>query len=381
LPTIVIVGGGIGGLYAAYLLGKAGYPLTVLEQGDRWGGRIESVMLPPGSDSPFIAEFGPMRFEPGLQERLVALANDLGLAFTPFAPTTAPANPTDYELSDIEASFSTTSQLLMWAVLKMFFGDPSPEAVAAVPDAASLTSGEAELAALRATADAYLDGDYDAVQSRLDALRTGRRLCAGTDESAPLLRDLGLWNALAEIVSPGALAKIRDSGTFYHFIPHNPSAVEWGIFWLRQASTRGASIETFAREHAPAGVATLVDRLRERIEQTCPSVHLVLQQRVLDIVHGKHPAEVELIVDDNADGTTYNLLADHVILALPQASLRNLSTSFPDQVRLDVEGVMPLPLLKAFIVTNRPWWPHHLNAQSHAWLVPTRELHYLHSAR
>ena len=76
-PAIVVAGGGIGGLYSAYLLGKAGYSVTLLEQGDRWGGRIESIKLPPDSDSPLIAEFGPMRFEPGLQERLVALASDL----------------------------------------------------------------------------------------------------------------------------------------------------------------------------------------------------------------------------------------------------------------------------------------------------------------
>jgi phytoene dehydrogenase-like protein len=85
LPVIVIVGGGIGGLYAAYLLGLDGYPVTVLERSDRWGGRIESVPLPDPSPDSFIAEFGPMRFEPGLQEKLRMVASDLQLEFIPFA--------------------------------------------------------------------------------------------------------------------------------------------------------------------------------------------------------------------------------------------------------------------------------------------------------
>jgi hypothetical protein len=41
-----------------------------------------------------------------------------------------------------------------------------------------------------------------------------------------------------------------------------------------------------------------------------------------------------------------------------------------------IDGVEALPLLKAFVVTRKPWWQPHLEAQSYAWLVPTRELHF-----
>src|SRR5688572_9186935 len=216
------------------------------------GGRIETVRMPPAGE--FLAEFGPMRFEPGLQLMLVNLVRHLGLRFDDFAPTTAPISPTDYEEEDVE-DFENTAHLLMWAVLRMFYD--------AQLDTSQYTTGPEQLAALRAILDSRLTGvDYEADQAYLDSLRQTARLRGRTN--GPLLRDLGLWNALAEIVSPGALIRIRDGGTFYHFLQHNPSAVEWGIFWLRQASDHGDEIETIG-----GGVGGLVDALEARIKATC----------------------------------------------------------------------------------------------------------------
>src|SRR5689334_6807030 len=130
-PRVAVVGGGIAGLYAAYRLGLAGCTVTVLEQGDRWGGRIESIRMPAVGGHSFVAEFGPMRFEPELQQQLLELAQHLGIDFVPFAPTTAPVSPTHYDQTDTEASFERSSDLLMWAVLRMFFGPPEEAAVSA----------------------------------------------------------------------------------------------------------------------------------------------------------------------------------------------------------------------------------------------------------
>lgn len=372
MSRVAVVGGGIGGLYAAYRLGLAGCSVTVLEQGDRWGGRIESVRLPAVDGASFVAEFGPMRFEPELQRELAELAQHLGIDFAPFSPTTSPVSPTQYDQTDVEASFERSSDLLMWAVLRMFFGPPDERAVSAAI-AAQLDAdsdrgrGPAELAVLRQRIDeAFSDPDYEAVQGYLDTLRRNAHL--GASQSAPLLRDLGLWNALAETISPGALARIRDTGTFYHFIEYNPSAAEWGIFWLRQASTAGARLMTFGSS-APDGVGTLVDRLLEKLGEL-PNVKLQLHRAVRGIEAGDGSG-LELAVQDDA-----RLPVDHVVLALPQAPLRRLADRFGDQVRRDVESVIPLPLLKAFLVVERPWWGVHAEAQSLAWLVPTRELHY-----
>jgi predicted NAD/FAD-dependent oxidoreductase len=372
-PRVAVVGGGIGGLYTAYRLGLAGCAVTVLEQGDRWGGRIESIHMPAADGDSFVAEFGPMRFEPELQQELLKLAGYLGIDFVPFAPTTAPVSPTHYDQTDTEASFERSSDLLMWAVLRMFFGPPDEEGVSVALAAQSGEEfdrgrGPAELRVLRAQIDAaFADPDYEAVQAYLDTLRREARL-GGGQAPAPLLHDLGLWNALAETISPGALARIRDTGTFYHFIEYNPSAVEWGIFWLRQASTAGARLMTFGH-NAPDGVRTLVDRLLEKLGEL-RNVKLQLEREVRGI-EGRNDGTVELDVADDA-----RMVVDHVVLALPQAPLRKLGASFDAAIRDDLEAVLPLPLLKAFLVVRHPWWNAHAEAQSLAWLVPTRELHY-----
>ncbi|MBI1773129.1 MAG: FAD-dependent oxidoreductase, partial [Burkholderiales bacterium] len=72
---VIIAGGGISGLYCAWRLALAGQKVVVLEaSSDRWGGRIETEDL-----DGFIAEWGPMRFEPTLQPRFDKLCRDLGV--------------------------------------------------------------------------------------------------------------------------------------------------------------------------------------------------------------------------------------------------------------------------------------------------------------
>ena len=80
---VAIIGGGITGLSAAYYLQQAAADLnltyTLLEQSDRWGGKIATETINDLADEPFIVEAGPDSFitqKPwGLQ-----LARELGLA-------------------------------------------------------------------------------------------------------------------------------------------------------------------------------------------------------------------------------------------------------------------------------------------------------------
>ena len=81
---IVIAGGGIAGLYCARQLADAGHRILILEtSSDRWGGRIETEDL-----DGFIAEMGPMRFEPTLQPRFARLCAELGVELVDFAGPT-----------------------------------------------------------------------------------------------------------------------------------------------------------------------------------------------------------------------------------------------------------------------------------------------------
>jgi monoamine oxidase len=344
--SVVVVGGGIAGLYCAWELGRHGdFAVTLLDTRHEFGGRIESGRL-----DGFVAEYGPMRFEPGIQKRFVGLckAVDLLDELEPF-PEMTPETVEwpKYKLDPDEEGLSTLA-LLKRGVLGMF-EEARTAAGAKDPDAWLRGLDESDFEALRRTAT-------------LNGIELYRR---------------GLWNTLSEVLSHQAVMKIRDTGTFYHLIPDNPNAVEWGIFWLRLFKPEGRNLMAVRKKSG--GVGEIVNRLVRMIETTC-SGHVSLQrsQEVISIGHGRDPMAVGLEVRDKPSGRVYRLEADHIILALPQSPLLKLAENFPDQVRADLGSVVGVPLLKAFLVTTRPWWPpdQRERPQRGAGAIPTRELHY-----
>ncbi|MDE2624796.1 MAG: FAD-dependent oxidoreductase [Betaproteobacteria bacterium] len=72
-----IVGGGLSGLYAAYLLHRRGVECRLLEARQRLGGRILSV---EGTGARARFDLGPAWFWPDMQPRLRGLVDELGLA-------------------------------------------------------------------------------------------------------------------------------------------------------------------------------------------------------------------------------------------------------------------------------------------------------------
>ena len=76
--TVVIVGGGLSGLYGARLLLEAGIAFHLLEARDRFGGRILSVN---GKGDPSLEGFdlGPSWFWPELHPRMARVVGQLGL--------------------------------------------------------------------------------------------------------------------------------------------------------------------------------------------------------------------------------------------------------------------------------------------------------------
>jgi hypothetical protein len=160
-------------------------------------------------------------------------------------------------------------------------------------------------------------------------------------------------------------------------IPDNPNAVEWGIFWLRLFKPEGKHLMTVRKK--AGGVGEIIDRLVRKIEtESGGRVSLQTNQEVIGIGHGREPTSVLLEVRDKRSDRRYRLEADHVILALPRLPLLRMSENFPDQVRADLDSVVGLQLLKAFLVTTTPWWPpeQREHPQRGAGAVPTRELHY-----
>jgi Flavin containing amine oxidoreductase len=164
---------------------------------------------------------------------------------------------------------------------------------------------------------------------------------------------MGLWNALDYVLSAGALAKIREVGTFYHLIPENPSASEWTIFWLRLFRT-SRDLSTI---EGTGGVSQIITRrvgtLREMGER---NVDIATGAPVVHVGPADRYDQIRLKVDFQEPGRVLDLDFDHVILALPKQPLSKLTAHFTPEIRRYIEGVNGFPLLKAFAILEKPWW-------------------------
>lgn len=82
-PHVIVVGGGLAGLSAAYELQRCGYAYTLLEaESDYLGGRIRTIPLGEYNGKTLLGEAGAMRI-PNAHTKLLNLVNELGLATRP----------------------------------------------------------------------------------------------------------------------------------------------------------------------------------------------------------------------------------------------------------------------------------------------------------
>ncbi|HXH04973.1 MAG TPA: protoporphyrinogen oxidase [Vicinamibacterales bacterium] len=78
-PAVIVVGGGISGLAAAFELARRGVPMRLLESGPRWGGLVRTertgrLTLDPGADGFTITKPGALELcrDLGIDSRLIA---------------------------------------------------------------------------------------------------------------------------------------------------------------------------------------------------------------------------------------------------------------------------------------------------------------------
>lgn len=335
---VIVAGGGVSGLYCALKLATRPKPVPVLllEASDRWGGRIETSTL-----DGFVAEFGPMRYQPKVQPLFDRLVKDLGIGYVDFVgPTAGQLEYPKYDLRGDETDLDAL-QLLRRGILLLMGRDLHRDPWGRKQQGWILGLTEEDYSRIRR--EATLPGD-------------GRPLWS-----------LGFWNALSSngILSHQALMKIRDLGTFYHMIPDNLNAVEWTVWWLRALKAAGGrlvSLEGSSYE--------LIRRLQDRVHRSQWVV-----TRLKTKVSGFTAAGAQR-VNVFVEGRTDPIPARHLILAMPRAPLVKLANHLPNNVRAALDTVNGFPMIKVFFVVEKAWWRCDQPPQTRANRMPTREVHY-----
>ena len=381
-PSIGVVGGGIAGLYTAWLLVRAlgpdGGRVILFETSDRLGGRIETMDFSP-ADGPcrcghLLAEFGPMRFEEPVQGRFLALCEALEVERRDFpAYRGEPISYPRYQLDGSELLGDDelgSLDLLRLGILRMVregarrnrhrLTPPLPAGRLRAEDVFRRTgAGEVDLV------PRYAEWFQSSNEETYRFLRRHARI-----GNVPL-HELGLWNALEIVLSHQAVMKIRDLGTFYHLLPHNPSAAEWGVFWIRGFGLPPGE----QMKQIVGGTSQLTNVLAARL---AGSIDLRMCQEVIEVAADPTSERVVLTVRDKAepDHPVYDIGVDHAVLALPSGAALRLCEHVPQRIRAHLESVIGFPLIKAFLVTADHWWGPDQKPQAGAGRVPTRELHY-----
>lgn len=329
---IVIAGGGVSGLFCALRLAEAGHRLLVLEAAaDRWGGRIETEEM-----DGFIAEYGPMRFEPTLQPRFAALCAELDVGLVDFfGPSADQVTGDDTDLPEAERGLNSL-QLLKRGIMLIMGRAPDDQA----------------------WIDSLTEADY--MRLRKHAQLHGQPLWA-----------MGFWNALSAqgVLSHRALVKLRDTGTFYHMIPENLNAAEWIIWWLRALKTVGQQLASIDGGSARL-TEQLLARLRAHANVTLAGGHKLMGVSPVEL--GKPTLALDVATQNGA----ITLRTERLILALPRLPLLKLTRHLPEHIASQLDSVNGFPMLKVFFVCSTPWWSYGQPPQQYANCMPTREIHY-----
>jgi len=413
--SIAIVGGGITGLFCAYMLTMQHKKVHLFEASKRWGGRIQTIRLDKDnremdiqdgdfSELRMYAEFGPMRVELKTQVLLKCLLTQLGIVddpcedearkhacLIPFPSYGSPgsARDPDYDLRPDEIG-KTPMQLLSLALLRIMLHIEveevkkvaAPENIPIEDFLTAQTKLRNNITLAAATQQEVLPVFTHWLETNLehahyDLIQTNGRI------GHVALYKLGFWNLLSDYLSHDAIAKMRDLGNFYHLLPENPNAAEWLVWWLKGFAIGNNLQGIFG------GMYCIIEKLMDKSQEVAGkdgnslSMHTGCQVVRLKRTMGK--GRLELVFDERKnphDAEIQNQKYDRVILALPKTALARivdedrLPFAAESEILSFVDGSMPFPLVKVFVAVRNRWWGKENMANRFATRIPTREVHY-----
>jgi monoamine oxidase len=328
------------------------------------------------------AEFGPMRIEPRDQPLLQALLDELGIReqvpgeeeslddLVPFSSYASedPMEPR-FTLREEEAKQKTPFDLMILALRRIF------ELVDLTgPD----TPWQTEVAneqwkSLKEKAFFYqhywkgelLEWIHNITDEDLEVIRK-----QASFRGQPLW-NLGFWNVLSDVLSHFAVVKIRDWGSYYHFVHENLNAAEWIIFWLR--AIRG----TGSLRGIRGGMSRIIWKLLEKLHDKRGPLLCIQKARKVTRLQSNGD-EIDITLENENEAVK----AKRVILALPKRPLEKLLWNGKEpqkRLKAALDAVAGLSLLKCFFVIERPWWEDNRPLNRYAADLPTRELLYVKS--
>lgn len=213
----------------------------------------------------------------------------------------------------------------------------------------------------------------------------------GSDTFIPL-HTMGFWNMIAAYLSHNALSKVRDLGSFYHFIPENPNAAEWLTWWMRQFSISSELVGIFGGMQSITEKLVMQtglkigDRTAEMKGAPCTNggtLKIFRERTVRALLPDRSKANS--IHLQFSDLTPSSQSYQRVVLALPAVPAEKLVQSsadiFPDiRSQQDfaelLQTSMPLQLVKVFFIVRERWWEDDVRANLGATRYPTREVYF-----
>jgi monoamine oxidase len=400
--TVAIVGGGITGLFCAYILAGNGRMVHLFEAAERLGGRIETIRLGKEntvleknwerSDIEFCAEFGPMRIELDKQLLVAALLEHLAITtktdsgegkvgaaaayLNPFPAYASPAATSDpkYQLRPDELG-KTPLQLLEMAMLRVATRMVVVGGDSKFKELQDELKSEITLAGATGRDWAPI---FEAWLEKLNPTHHWDIQVLGKVDGIPLYQ-MGFWNLLSDNLSHDAVTMLRDLGTFYHLLPENPNAAEWFIWWLIGFSISGHLQGIFG------GMQCIIDQLLKQLEakQLKENAGLFVRARVIAVKRVETSAKYTLRFEQK--GRKFprpHAEYDRVIFALPKSPLEKIVRRSErvfegekEMLKL-LDSAFGFPMVKVFVVVTERWWEEENRANRYATRLPTRELHY-----